>query len=162
MGKHWDSSMKYSFLALMLLAGAVGGQDWNAYAQGWMNSGMYSDGTYRDQYYPYFGEDFFNSGYDPYEGSPLAINEERKRFEAPFLPYFGNLFLSKGEPYSFADSEPWAVYPLYPYDDYYNFPSDNRPALKWPAFHKNWTTTLNYAKANSSFRVLGDGYWRTV
>lgn len=146
---------------LMLLAGVGSGQDWNAYAQGWMNSGQYYDDSYKNQYYPYFGEDFFTSGYNPDEGSPGAIAAQRTRFEAPFLPYFGDLFLSKGEPYRFADSGPWVVYPLYPYD-YYNYPFENRPVMEWPAFQKNWTSTLNYAKANSSFRVLGNGYWRTV
>lgn len=153
--------MKYSLLMLMLLAGAGSGQDWNAYAQGWMNSGQYYDSSYKDQYYPYFGEDFFTSGYNPYEGSPEAITAQRRVFEAPFLPYFGDLFLSQGEPYRFGNPGPWVVYPLYPYD-YYDYPSENRPVMKWPAFQKNWTSTMNYAKANSSFRVLGNGYWRTV
>lgn len=146
---------------LMLTAGAVSGQDWNAYAQGWMDSGQYYDGSYREQYYPYFGEDFFSSGYNPYESSPEAIASQRRTFEAPFLPYFGDLFLSKGETYRFADSGPWAVYPLYPYD-YYSYPFESRPVMAWPAFQKNWTTTMSYARANSSFRVLGQGYWRTV
>jgi hypothetical protein len=162
MGRYWDiEMMKYSLLMLMLLAGAGCGQDWNAYAQGWMNLGQYNDASYRDQYYPYFGEDFFTSGYDPYESSPAGIDAERRRFESPFLPYFGDLFLSQGEPYRFSDPGPWVVYPLYPYD-YYNYPYENRPVMKWPAFQKNWTSTLNYAKANSSFRVLGNGYWSTV
>lgn len=153
--------MKYGLLMLMLLAGAASGQDWNAYAQDWIGSGQYYDGSYREQYYPYFGEDFFTSGYNPYESSPEAIAAHRERFEAPFLPYFGDLFLSKGEPYQFAYPGPWTVYPLYPYD-YYDYPSENRPVMKWPAFQKNWTSTINFARSSSSFRILSGGAWTTA
>ncbi|MDM7912111.1 MAG: hypothetical protein QUS09_03350, partial [Methanotrichaceae archaeon] len=101
--------MKYGLLMLMLLAGAGSAQDWNAYAQEWIGSGQYYDSSYRNQYYPYFGEDFFTSGYNPYETSPEAIDAKRRAFEAPFLPYFGDLFLSKGEPYRVTYPGPWVV-----------------------------------------------------
>lgn len=153
--------MKYSLAMLMLLVGATSGQDWNAYAQGWIGSGQYYDGSNREQYYPYFGEDFFNSGYNPYESSPEAIEARRTRFEAPFLPYFGDLFLSQGEPYRFAYPGPWVDYSLYPYG-YYDYPSGNRPVTGWPAFQKNWTSTINFARSSSSFKVFSGGAWTTA
>ncbi len=153
--------MKYGLLMLMLFTGAAIGQDWNAYAQGWIGSGQYYDAGYREQYYPYFGEDFFSSGYNPYESSPKAIDAQRKSFEAPFLPYFGDLFLSKGEPYRFAYPGPWVDYSLYPYG-YYDYPSENRPIMVWPAFQKNWTSTINFARSSSSFRVFSGGIWTTA
>ncbi len=73
-----------------MLSGAAVAQDGQGSAEGWMNSG-YSDDSYQQQYYPYFGEDFFSS--DPGDHSQQAIEAQRQKFEAPFLPYFGDRFL---------------------------------------------------------------------
>ncbi len=153
---------------ILLLAGTAVAQDWQTYAQDWMGSGQYYDASYRQQYYPYFGEDFFSTGYDPHQSSQEAIAAQRQKFETPFFPYFGDGFLAYDEPYRFTYPGPWGVFPMdaygyyyYPYYPYYN-PWSDRPVMAWPEFRKNWTKTMNYAKANSSFRVLSSGYWRTV
>ncbi len=158
-----------SVLILLLAGISIGGntiaQDWQTYADDWMSSGQYYDTSYRTQYYPYFGEDFFTSGYDTYKTSQEAIAAQRQVFEYPFLPYFGEGFLGYNEPYRFTYPGPMGVFPM-DYDGYYYYPYyypwSDRPLMKWSTFRKNWTTTMNYARANSSFRVLSSGYWRTV
>lgn len=154
--------IKQWLLALiLLLAGTATADDWQDYATDWTTGGQYYDTGYREQYYPYFGEDFFTSGYDPYQSSQEVISAQKQRFESPFLPYFGEGFLSYGEPYHFTYPGPLGVFPMYDYNPYY-YPGSYRPMMVWPEFRKNWTTTMNYARANSSFRILNSGYWRTV
>ena len=64
----------------------VASQDWQGHAEEWMNSG-YNDAGYQQQYYPYFGEDFFSS--DPGDHSQQAIEAQRQKFEAPSCPTSG-------------------------------------------------------------------------
>ncbi len=81
----------------IFLSGAAVAQDGQGSAEGWMNS-EYSDDVSKQQYYPYFGEDFFSS--DPGDHSQQAIEAQRQKFEAPFLPYFGDRFLFNSRNYS--------------------------------------------------------------
>lgn len=150
-------------LVLILLAGigTTAADDWHNYAQEWLGSQQQYDGSYREQYYPYFGEDFFTSGSNRYQSSPESIAAQRWLFEEPFLPYFGDAFLYNGEPYRFTYPGPWGVFPITP-EDYFTYPYESRPIMAWPAFSKNWTATMNYAKARSSFRIYNGAGWITA
>jgi hypothetical protein len=117
-------------LSLMFALSTLGcGQDWNAYAEAWLRGEPYYFGwpLYSDEepyfqeitsgfaepfffpdinysqsfYYPYFGEDFFRFGYNPYEASQRTIQAQRQLFETPYYEFFGENFFSIGEPYPY-------------------------------------------------------------
>jgi hypothetical protein len=130
----------------IIFSGAAVAEGSQSDSAAWPDSGG-NDASYQQQYYAYFGEDFFSSGsgnpsqqaieaqrqkfeapFLPYFGetflsnsanqSQQAIQEQRLKFEAPFLPYFGGNFFSSGEAYRFAYPGPWGVFPLSGYSDY--------------------------------------------
>jgi hypothetical protein len=156
-------SIAIAMIVLTEIAGTTAAADWNSYAREWLNTGYYNV-NHEAEYYPFFGEDFFTSGYDQSTLGVQNIEAQRKIFESPFLPYFGEGFLSEDKPYQF--TYPWGVFPLYPYSEskyqLYKYPWTFRHVQAWPDFRKNWTATLVYAKSNSSLRVYSGGTWRTA
>jgi hypothetical protein len=52
-------------------------------------------------FYPFFGEEFFRSVYDPYENSQRVIEAQRQKFESPYYDLSGKSFLGDAEPYQF-------------------------------------------------------------
>jgi hypothetical protein len=48
---------------------------------------------------------------------------------------------------------PYGVYPFSPSPYYSDFRLNSLAGMNWEPFQKNWSETMNYAQANSSFRV---------
>jgi hypothetical protein len=118
--------------------------------------------SYENQYYPYFGEDFFRSGTNPYQNSQEAIAAQRQSFESPFYLYFGDRFLSWGEsnPVALGSYQvPIEVFPTYPFQS--EFRNRSLAGLQWEPFQKNWTRTQEVVRTRSSLRVFTDGNWVT-
>ncbi len=172
----------------------VCGQDWDAYAEAWLrgepyfldgslypNSELYfqeitsgfadpfffPDINYSESYYyPYFGEDFFRFGYDPYEASQRAIETQRLQFETPFYEFFGERFFGKGEPYPYYQglrAMPNINQVISPQQQPYIFlPSYSELRQKSMAntscpTHESLNLSLGYARNRSSFRVYSRG-----
>lgn len=116
-----------SLFALMFVAAAPGcAEDWHAYAESWLRGEPYHFGEPNSQpyfqeiasgfadpfffpdmnysqsfYYPYFEEDFFRFGYNPYEVSQRTIQAQRQQFETPYYELFGEDFSAIGELYPY-------------------------------------------------------------
>ncbi|NYT02382.1 MAG: hypothetical protein GKC10_06480 [Methanosarcinales archaeon] len=118
------------------------------------------------QYYPYFGEEFFDWGTNHYRQSQDAIRIERQRFESPYYPYFGEKFLTWGEGYTGFPFEgslftrPQPVMPtIGPLTSEMRF--NLEMFQSWDRFQKNWTRTQEFLRGSSSLRVFRQGSWVT-
>jgi len=152
-------------LVLSLIVSSSGGalavnDGWQSYAREWLDWGS-SGSSHQELYYPYFGENFFTSGYAENLSDVQSIEAQRRSFESPFRPYFGDWFLSGDVPYQF--TSPWDSVYYYGHEGSYlpyQYPWSNRLPNEWPSFQKNWTATMRYAQDNSSFRVWAGGAWK--
>jgi hypothetical protein len=116
--------------------------------------------SYEAQYYPYFGEDFFRSGINPYQNSQETIAAQRQIFESPFYLYFGDKFLSWGESRPLvlgSYQSPLGLSQTYPFQS--EFRNRSLAGMQWEPFQKNWTKTQEVVRAQSSLRVFTDGKW---
>ncbi|MCJ7445250.1 MAG: hypothetical protein MUO26_12135 [Methanotrichaceae archaeon] len=57
-------------------------------------------------------------------------------------------------------STPIIGYPNFAWQS--DFRNQSLAAMHWDSFKKNWTSTMNVARSKSSFRVLEDGFWKTL
>jgi hypothetical protein len=89
--------------------------------------------------------------------SQQDIEAQHAEFESPYLPYFGTRFLSSGERYQIVLLEPTMGQPFTPYQYglVYGYPATQ----PWPVNRINWSQTVNFARTQSSFRVLRGNQW---
>jgi hypothetical protein len=86
--------------------------------------------AWEQQYYPYFGNEFFRNYAQPY------------RFKPGIYP--GS----------------YGVYPFNPEPYYSDVRLKSLAGLKWEPFQKsNWSEIINYAKTRSSMKVYQNGVW---
>jgi hypothetical protein len=89
---------------------------------------------FHEQYYPYFGEDFFRTPVQP-----IRIGQ----------------WMSK----QISQNSP-AIYPSRPTQS--EFRNSSLLAMEWPEFKKNWTLTMTLAKKSSSLKVLKNHKWTSI
>jgi hypothetical protein len=87
-----------------------------------------------EQYYPYFGENFFTGPVQPVR-----------------IGRWGSGQLSQGSA---------AIYPSRPIQS--EFRNRSLLAMEWLAFKKNWTLTMSLAKKGSSLKVLKNHKWTSL
>ena len=125
-------------ILLSLLCGAAVGQEWQNYAQDWLN-GDYYGGPYYVNGNPYYS--YPPMGFTDYVFSPYLMTNYTQMY-----PYFGDDIFTYGlSPYSAYNS------PRYRSDLYLQSLA--------PQSQTNWTNTLNIAKSQSSLRVYRNGQW---
>lgn len=89
---------------------------------------------FHEQYYPYFGDEFFRGTREAIKLGRLRNNQAGPRLAAMY------------------SSRPTQS----------DFRNKSLAAMEWPAFKKNWTQTLDLAKKGSSFKVLKDRRWTNM
>jgi hypothetical protein len=89
---------------------------------------------FHEQYYPYFGEDFFRIPVQP-----IRIGQWR-----------GKQIKQNNA----------AIYPSRPTQS--EFRNRSLQAMQWPEFKKNWTQTMTLAKKSSSLKILKNHNWTSL
>jgi hypothetical protein len=85
---------------------------------------------WEQNYYPYFGDEFFRDYVQPYQFRPGI--------------YPG----------------PYGIYSFNPEPFYSDFRLKSLAGMQWEPFQKSsWSETINYAKTRSSMRVYQNGVW---
>lgn len=110
-GRSYDSDIDQYFTDPIFYTNPQAGQSW------------------RQIYYPYFGEAFFQDYALPYQYRPGI--------------YTG----------------PFGVFPYNPLPYYSDFRLKSLAGMKWEPFKKNWTQTMNFTRRSSSMRVFQNGMW---
>jgi len=112
-----------------------------------------------------FGQDWLGGGYvGPYRGDisqyftdPIFYPNQRQTWEQMYYPYFGaGFFGDYAYPYQFRNGTypgPYGVYPFNPLPYYSDFRLNSLAGMQWEPFQKNWSSTMDYAKTKSSFKV---------
>lgn len=119
---------------------ADAGPDYGAIGS-WFSDPIFFSGSpsllprgFHEQYYPYFGENFFLDS-----SQPIKLGGWRKIQ---------------------ADPRAGAMYTSRPIQS--DFRNKSLAGMEWPAFKKNWTQTLDLAKKGSSFKVLRERRWTNM
>jgi hypothetical protein len=86
---------------------------------------------FHEQYYPYFGEDFFRTPVQP-----VRIGQWRSKQ---------------------LNQNQVAIYPSRPTQS--EFRNRSLLAMQWPKFKKNWTLAITLAKKSSSLKVFKNHNW---
>jgi hypothetical protein len=137
----------FYLILITLLIGSACGQEWleggyvdssdgSDIAQYFTDPIFYSSPTgaqrnaWEQNYYPYFGDEFFRDYAQPYQFRPGI--------------YPG----------------PYGVYPFSPEPFYSDLRLKSLSGMQWEPFHKsNWSETINFARTRSSMRVYQNGVW---
>jgi len=133
-----------SILFIVLLTSIAGGQEWL--------DGGYVGRTYDSDIAQYFTEPIFRP-------SPTGTQQA-------YYPYFGEeFFRDYAQPYQFRPGiypGPYGVFPFNPEPYYSDFRLRSLAGLQWEPVQKNWTKTVDFAKARSSMRVYQNGVWTNL
>jgi hypothetical protein len=89
---------------------------------------------FHEQYYPYFGENFFTNPVQPIRLGKWTNGQSSQGLAA--------------------------IYPSRPIQS--EFRNRSLLAMEWPAFKKNWTLTMSFAKKGSSLKVLKNHKWTNL